>query len=143
MGINAVWWAQPLVTLVVGLAALVVAWRQLTLNRNNQRETTAKATFREFLKLAVEYPELAEGDYQSLVQQGKKNKYEWFVGYFLWAAEEVLEYAKKDQTWNYNLKMVAGRHHEYFKTPDFQAELPGYRTQIKLLVEHVLQRKGA
>jgi hypothetical protein len=42
------WWVPPLVTII----AVFVAYRQV---RSNQRETTAKATFREFLKLACEH----------------------------------------------------------------------------------------
>jgi hypothetical protein len=93
-------WMQvgPSLTPLVGLGALGFAWQQLKLNRANQRETMAKATFREFLKLACEHPELAEGDYPALIKAGKKIKYEWFVGYFLWAVEEISEYAKKDAT---------------------------------------------
>ena len=48
-------------TVVVALFGVLVAWRQLTLNRTNQRETTAKTTYREFLKLAVQYPDLSGG----------------------------------------------------------------------------------
>jgi hypothetical protein len=61
-------WAQiaPGFTPVVALAAVLLAWRQLALNRANQRETTAKATFREYLKLAVQYPELSECNYGAL-----------------------------------------------------------------------------
>jgi hypothetical protein len=49
-------WAQiaPGFTPLVASAAVLLAWRQLVLNRCNQRETTAKATFREYLKLAVQ-----------------------------------------------------------------------------------------
>ena len=49
-------WAQiaPGFTPVVAVAAVLLAWGQLNLNRANQRETTAKATFREYLKLAVQ-----------------------------------------------------------------------------------------
>jgi hypothetical protein len=127
---------------LVALGALGFAWAQLRLNRNNQRETTAKTTFREFLKITVEHPELAEGDYQSLVKTGKKEKYEWFVGYFLWATEEMLEYGERDPTWRYNLEMVASRHSEYFKTPEFQSELPGYNNKIRSLVAQIIQQSA-
>ena len=97
-------------------------------------------TFREFLKIAVEHPELAEGDYRSLIQRGKKDEYEWFVGYFLWATEEVLEYGERDPTWRYNLEPVAGKHSEYFKTPQFQLELPGHNKNIRSLAAQITQR---
>jgi hypothetical protein len=57
-------------TVVVALFGVLVAWSQLTLNRTNQRETTAKTTYREFLKLAVQYPDLSGGNYESVRQGG-------------------------------------------------------------------------
>src|ERR1700722_15778565 len=69
-------WAQiaPGLTPVVAFIAVLVAWRQLALNRTNQRETTAKATFREFLKLCVQYPDFADGKPPS----DKHDDYAWF-----------------------------------------------------------------
>ena len=78
-------WAQiaPGFTPLVAVAAVLLACRvQLVLNRYNQRETTAKATFREYLKLAVQYPELSSADFQSL-KGDQLERYEWFVGCFL------------------------------------------------------------
>jgi hypothetical protein len=133
-------------TAIVAGGALWFAWQQVKLNRTNQRETTAKATFREFLKIAVEHPKLADGNYRSIIDDGLKSKYEWFVGYFLWAAEEVLAYveqdAKGDPTWTFNLQMVANRHREYFQSPEFQAELSGYNKSIRFLVERAIQRSA-
>jgi hypothetical protein len=51
----------PVLTLLTALTAVGIASRQLSLNRKNQRETTAKATFREFLKMCVQNPDLANG----------------------------------------------------------------------------------
>jgi hypothetical protein len=107
---------------VVTLVALLIAWLQLSLNRKNQRETTAKATLREFLKLAVEYPEFAEGDYEAAIKAGKQERYEWFVGYFLWATEEIYAYSQKDAVLARHLKNLAKTHGAYFRTPQFMEE---------------------
>ena len=124
---------------IVAAMALGVAWIQLNRNRANQRETTAKATFREFLKLAVEYPELAEGKYQALARAGQKHKYEWFVAYFLWAAEEILDFDEKG--WKRNLEAVAKKHCTYFQTSEFQnEELPLYNEKARALVKAVLAK---
>ena len=108
----------PLFTPLVALAALLVAWRQLALNRENQRETTAKATFREFLKLTVTHPDLAEGR----PKKDDHERYEWFVGYFLWAAEEILEFCPDDEAWRNNLQMLAKFHGPYFRSTEFTKE---------------------
>jgi hypothetical protein len=39
-------------------------------------KTTAKSIFREYLKLASENPDLADGNYALLITPGKKDKYE-------------------------------------------------------------------
>jgi hypothetical protein len=109
----------PILTPFVAGAALLVAWRQLALNRANQRETTAKATFREFLKLTVSHPDLAEGRPSKSEDQ---ERYKWFVGYFLWAVEEVLEYCPDDLEWIANLQMLANCHGPYFRSSDFTVE---------------------
>jgi hypothetical protein len=52
----------PAFTPLIALFAGIIAWRQLALNRANQRKTTAMAIFREFLRLTVQYPKLANGE---------------------------------------------------------------------------------
>jgi hypothetical protein len=132
----------PSLTPFVALIAVGVAWRQLALNRANQRETTAKAIFREYLRLAVENSDLAEGDYQALVKKEKSREYEWFVGYFLWAAEEILDYAPKDAIWQFNLQLNAKNHREYFmNNKKFrEVEINGYKPNVRALIERVIQQ---
>src|ERR1700749_4272557 len=97
-------WVQisPGLTPLVALSALLVAWRQLALNRINQRETTAKATFREYLRLAVQHPELIGENYASL-KDNSLERYKWLGGYLLWSVEELLEFRAKEYVWTKNL----------------------------------------
>jgi hypothetical protein len=137
-------WAQiaPGFTPVVALVAVLLAWIQLVLNRRNQRETTAKATFREYLKLAVQYPELSEGNYDTL-QGAEREQYEWLVGYLLWSAEELLEFVptEKVDLWTRNLQMLVDYHREYFKnSPDFmRKEFDTYSTKTQALVTRAME----
>src|ERR1700678_882765 len=101
-------WA-PVGTLVVITFGAVVALLNLRNVIKNQRETTAKNTFRDFLKLCIEHPDLAYGHPPA----DKKENYEWFVAYFLWAAEEILKYSAKD--WRSNLLLNASYHRAYLK----------------------------
>jgi hypothetical protein len=80
-------WA-PVLAAVAAAGSATVAYLALRVNRQNQRETTAKTNFREFLKLCVEYPDLARGT----PTEENGAKYEWFVAHFLWATEEILKY---------------------------------------------------
>lgn len=129
-------WAQiaPGLTPVVAFIAVLVAWRQLALNRSNQRETTAKATFREFLKLCVQYPDFADGKPPS----DKHDDYAWFVAYFLWASEEILEYSHKE--WKANLQLHMTYHKDYLKNDQrFRTEdLPTYDAAVRELVQEVV-----
>ncbi len=133
-------WAQiaPGFTPLVAVAAVLLAWRQLVLNRNNQRETTAKATFREYLKLAVQYPELSATDFRSL-QGNDLERYEWFVGYFLWSADELLELETLESEWGRNLQMLADYHRDYFKTPQFMSkEYNTYSSTTQALIKSAI-----
>jgi hypothetical protein len=133
-------WATiaPGFTPLVALIAVGVAWRQLILNRINQRETTAKVTFREYLKLAFENADLACGDMSKL--SGKRlEEYAWFVGYFLWAVEEVLDFAKKDPIWLENVRLQMLAHRGFFRSdPDFRRELPTFGRDVQELVTRVM-----
>jgi hypothetical protein len=133
-------WAQiaPLLTPVVALIAVLVAWRQLALNRANQRETTAKATFREYLRLAAQYPELSRHNYESL-KDDDLERYKWLVGYFLWSAEELLEFTPKEDVWSRNLQMLAGYHREYLKSPEFmEQEFGTYSAKTQALIKRAI-----
>jgi hypothetical protein len=116
---------------VIALAALLIARGQLILNRENQRETTAKTNFREFLKLCVEYPDFAYG---RIITIDDRPKYEWFVAQFLWAAEEILEYAPA--LWEENLRLHISYHGGYlkydhqFRTQDFETYSPNLKTFV-------------
>lgn len=133
-------WAQiaPGFTPVVALIAVLVAWRQLALNRANQRETTAKATFREYLRLAVQYPELSWSNYDSL-KDDDLERYKWLVGYFLWSAEELLEFTPKEDVWTRNLQMLAEHHCEYLKSTEFmEQEFGTYSAKTHALIKRAI-----
>jgi hypothetical protein len=133
-------WGQiaPGITFFVVLLGVVVAWRQLHLNRTNQRETTAKTIFREYLKFAFDNPRFAAGDYE----EGSVEKYRWFVGYFLWAYEEMFAFAKHDRAWMVNLQMQAKAHRRLFTDDEiFRNELPGYTADAQKLVDDVIHGK--
>jgi hypothetical protein len=133
-------WAQiaPALTPIVALIAVLVAWRQLTLNRGNQRETTAKTTFREYLRLAVQYPELSWSNYPNLTGHDLE-QYKWLVGYFLWSAEEMLEFTSKEDVWTKNLQMLANHYREYLKSSEFmEQEFGTYSKKTQDLINRAI-----
>ena len=133
-------WVQiaPGLTPLVALFAVLVAWRQLVLNRANQRETTAKATFREYLRLAVQYPELSWNNYADL-KGDNLERYKWLVGYFLWSTEELLEFTPKEDVWTNNLQMLADYHREYLRSQEFMAqEFSTYSAKTQALIKRAI-----
>jgi hypothetical protein len=121
--------ASAICAVSIASFAFFVARRQLLLNRQHQRENTAKTSFREFLKLCVDLPEFANGN-----AVGNQVRYEWFVAHFLWAAEEILEF--DPVTWEKNLQLYVRYHQHYlrddkrFRTEDFLTYTPKLRNFI-------------
>ncbi len=127
----------PGLTPMVALLAVLVAWLQLTLNRRNQRETTAKATFRDYLRLAFDHPKLAGGDISRMSAE-EFQQYKRFVGIFLWGVEEVLMFAEKDPFWLENLRQQMLAHRQYFRHDiALQQELLSYSPAVRALVDRI------
>ena len=53
----------PIITALVAVGGVSIAICQLRSNQKNQRESTAKSIFREYLRLAFEYSDLANPNY--------------------------------------------------------------------------------
>ena len=119
-----------------GLSATAV---QMGRNRNYQKENTAKAVYRDYLKLAVDNPVLADGDLTKIQASGLLDKYRWYVSYFLWACEEVIAFAPTDTEWHQDIVAQLGYHRAYLASDEFsQQELPFYS---KELVEFIAKAK--
>jgi len=122
----------PFVTLV---AACGFAWWQINIARGNQRETTAKTIFREYLKLTIEHADFAAVKFK----KDQREQYKWFVANFLWAAEEILAFAKGDNVWKRNLELHARVHRDYLASRDFtESELHTYSDEVQRFVEDVV-----
>jgi hypothetical protein len=131
----------PVFTAIAAVGAATIAyhaWRvahgQLNLSLKNQRETTAKTNFRDFLKLCVDHPDLAFGQSGANPQQ-----YEWFVAEFLWAAEEILEFAP--DPWERTLRLHIAHHRKYLeKDTRFRTHsLPTYTPRLQEFIAGVLR----
>jgi hypothetical protein len=131
----------PVFTAIAAICAATIAFRawrvakrQLDLSFRNQRETTAKTNFRDFLKLCVDHPKLAFGQPAPDTRQ-----YEWFVAQFLWAAEEILEFSQGP--WEQTLRLHVVHHREYLqKDPRFRTQcLPAYTPRLQEFIEDVLR----
>ncbi|MGA7717752.1 MAG: hypothetical protein WA832_13135 [Bradyrhizobium sp.] len=83
----------------------------------------------------MDNPKLAYGN----PPQNEFDKYEWFVAYFLWAAEEILEYSPA--FWRPNLLLHANYHKAYLRDNQrFRREdYPVYSPAIQALIDETVR----
>lgn len=134
-----------IVTAVVALSALFIAITQLRQNKANQRESTAKEIYKEYLKMAVEYPRHAYPTKEFIENiRGKEefDRYTWFVSYMLFACDEILTLSKERKLWRKVVKEQLWFHISYLSSPDFYqtAELEGYGHEMNTLVIEMKQK---
>ena len=127
----------PIITAAVAFFGVSVAILQLRSNQRNQRESTAKSIFREYLRLAFEHSDLAKPNYQKLAAQDRLEEYSWFVAHLLWACEEMLQYPM-GELWKKNLQRNVDLHREYFiNNSDFkEKDFPLYDPSVQELVRN-------
>ncbi|GEM_PF-2007089 len=135
---------------VIACFALVVAEKQISSSNASQKEATAQQAYSEYLKLAIEHPNLAAGLRDSKgVNSKEKNKptnkeedekYAWFVSYFLNSGEQIFISTKGDKAWEHTLKLQVCNHKKFFLSKDWNQDLkdsfdPSYITLIESGIE--------
>ena len=128
----------------VAIITMIVTVFQLYFNRKYMKQAATKTTYREYLKLATKYPNFGDGNFDRS-NEIERTRYEWFVSFFLLAAEEVLENAGSDKFWLEALKEEAGRHSEYLNSDYIQrTELNFYSKKLqKFIRENVKPSKSS
>ena len=131
-------------TFLIGLGAGIIAFFSYRTNRRNLQFQNATHTYRKYLELAVEWPQLAEPSEHPamLTAPLELSRYEWFVGILLRACEELLEYidalAKTDRgrrdEWCRTVKSQLEFHVRYFR------ENPWFKTEANQVYSNRLLR---
>ena len=105
---------------VTAIVALGFAYLQIRISQRSQREATAREIYRDYLRLAFEYPGLASPeDDRKIIQD---YKYRWFVAVMLNACEEILEVFKADKTWREVILAEMEYHVPYLHSKLFLAD---------------------
>ncbi len=128
-------------TAVVASIALLVAGIQLSRTNEAQREATAQDTYKEYLRLAVENPEIADG-LAHLPQEGSREavKYGWFVSYFLHSAEHAYLVDPSDE-WRAAISNQVCLHKTFLKASEYQSNLKyHYDQRFRKLVDDALTK---
>jgi hypothetical protein len=99
-----------LLTALVAVIALVGVKLQIDENDRLQREQSARETYREFLKLGIERPNLANNDWCRIEDNNARTAYEHYVEYALYTAEQVLAV---DAAWQAPMVQALRPHSSY------------------------------
>lgn len=98
-------------TAVTAIVAVVVAFMQILISKKESRLGIAKGIYKDYLMYAFANPQFSSASYpldEPRFDTFRKNsdeyeKYEFFVSYLLFAAEEVLELTKNNYGWRATL----------------------------------------
>ena len=110
--------AATMLTAVIALGALFIASCQINAANQTQREATAQTTYNEYLKLALESPELADGK----ASDKEKAKYTWFVSFFLHSAEHIHNLFPHEEDWVNSLQSQICIHRQFLQSEAYQNE---------------------
>jgi len=102
-------------TLLVALAALVFALRQIRLSK----ELEALNSYESYHRLLLEYPSLGSGQVNLEAPSIEKWKYETFVLSMLLTMERVMVLRPSDPSWEFALEDDLNAHKEFLSSKDF------------------------
>jgi hypothetical protein len=134
------------VTAGVAMVAAYIALRQLISGRQETRLGVAKTIYKDYLALAIANPELSSAGYPTNDPPSlkfKKNdplkyeKYEYYVAYLLYAAEEIICLTKGKDKWRATLIDQLRFHGAYLGSSDFPEG--HYSSELVELVEAALE----
>ncbi len=127
---------------VVAVAGIFAVFIQIRSNDQSERERIAQDTYREFLKLAIQEPGFANGEHRcSTACANPKEKYEWFVSYFLHAAEQIEDAFPDDRGWCKALASHFCTHHAHLETTEFKSQyVHHYSKSFKQLIGDSLKQ---
>ena len=112
-----------IVTAMVALFALVLAWHQLQVTRREGRLTLAKTIYREYLVMAMNNPMFSSPSYpldnptmhSFWSDVDARERYEFYVAHLLFAAEEILALTNLP-TWRDAIQLHLQYHGLYLAT---------------------------
>jgi len=101
----------PIISLLVTIGVLGVAYWQVRVSRNTSASAQAHGIYQQYLALCIAHPTLASGDY---IAEGENDteyaKYTWFFSSMLFAFEQVLEAKPNDEKWVDTIKKQLENH---------------------------------
>jgi type II secretory pathway pseudopilin PulG len=131
---------SSIATAAIAAAALVIAALQIVNSNDAQREATAQDTYKEYMRLAVENPDIADGLSELPNDPTKRAKYSWFVSYFLHSAEHAFSVAPTDE-WRAAISSQVCLHKAFLSSEEYQSSLElHYDKTFRDLVDKALTK---
>ncbi|MFM8332100.1 MAG: hypothetical protein ACKN9T_10465 [Candidatus Methylumidiphilus sp.] len=135
---------SALVTAVIALVALIIAVVQVVVSKHEARLGIAKSIYKDYLALAFANPQLSSPSYPKNSPRFKTfskstddyERYEYFVSYLLFAAEEILDLTKNSTAWRNTLRDQIRWHALYLESVDFIEQ--HYSFDLLALVEEAI-----
>lgn len=131
---------SEIATALIAIFALVIAIWQIKVAESVQQEASAREAFKEYLKLAVDKPELADARLAATDgSETARSRYAWFVTYFLYSAEQIYESYPDDPAWQHSLAEEICYHQRYLSAQNQQDIQDQHGTEFATFMEESLQ----
>lgn len=111
---------SEIATAIIAILALIIAAWQIQASASIQREASAREAFKEYLKIAIDKPELADARLSASDAPDARSRYAWFVTYFLYSAEQIYDIYPDDPAWRNSLAEEICYHQAYLSGTEFQ-----------------------
>lgn len=117
--------------------ALYVAKIQIGAASLSQKKATATNIYSEYLRLAIDHPAESRRDKQNDKISVDDLKYDAFVTYALYAAEEILTLFPDDINWRNALKHDLSHHKDFFNSDAYKNDVNSYTTELQGIVKEI------
>jgi hypothetical protein len=137
--------AVALVTSAIAVYAALIALRQVREARVIARNADAQDSFRSYLEVCLNHPDLAYPNYEEIKKDDSKlEQYEWFVAYLLAASEKILAAKGADKKWIDAIKLNIRYHRDYLsdKNKFLDEQFNCYRPKLCGLITEETGRKA-
>ena len=121
----------------IARAALHEARLQINASKRSQKEATAANIYGEYLRLAIDHPDESRRDKQNDKIRVDDPKYDAFVTYALYAAEEILSLFPDDINWRNALKLDLSHHKDFFNSDAYKNDVNSYTTELQGIVKEI------
>ncbi len=129
-------------TVVVAIAAAILATVHVRWTRRIQRESTAIESYDGYLKLCLQEPEYASGQWElknsGLSRALNREKYEWFVAIMLGVCEQILSTNPGDRAWRETIEFQLSYHVKYLRSRRGRRYFKCYSRELVQLIKTVI-----